>query len=301
MDVFKQVIVQGDAIPARAYHGSIVFKGNLYVVMGYDGLDVYQNGMYWTRDGQRWQRVPVLTDTDGNTILARGFFGLCDYNARVYLFGGYDSEGDRRNDVYVSKNMHRWEKLPDAPWSVRYGFGALSFNGRIWMLGGQDDSGMLNEVWWTTDGVSWTQEVNAPWAIRRNPGTVVYGNRMFVIGGLGAGGTVNDVWYTEDGRNWTRMESSANFSGRHVFGISVLNNTRIVISGGYMDTGSYSNEIWHSANGNQWQLANTMPMGNLRGHSMDYFNERLVIVGGMHDDAAKNEVWEANNELFGVR
>jgi hypothetical protein len=301
---FKQVVVQGNAISARANHRSIAYKNNLYVLMGNNGTG-YDGDMYWTQNGYRWARRSSLRDTLGNTISARESFGLCEHNEKVYFMGGFNGS-TYFNEVYVTSDMNNWKRLQNAGWTGRSKFGVYSFDGRLWVIGGTNAGGILREVWWTRDGVSWTQEANPPWAARRDFGAVVYHNKMYVIGGLGLGVRYNEVWYSSDGRNWTRLESNANFTARDYPAVAVFGDNRVqprlVLTGGQTGGSTYSNEIWHSGNGNEWEQGPTMPMGELHGHSMNYFDARLFVVGGVNAGSTyMNEVWEANNQLFGAK
>jgi hypothetical protein len=299
MDTFKQINLQGDAIPARAYHGSVVFKGALYVMMGFNGTSRLGD-ICKTRNGQNWYRSSTIQDTNGNTIAARDSFGLVEHNNKVYLLGGWNGT-TYYNHVYVTSDMVQWKRLQNAPWNARYGFVALSLGDRLIIMGGKNSSANINCVWWTRDGVNWTQEPDAQWAIRRYAAGIVKGKKVFVIGGLGAT-RYNDVWYSQDLRNWTRMDSDATFSARELHAVAQF-GPRIVLVGGQTGAASYSAGLFHSTSGNNWYEGDPgIPMGNLRGHSLDFFDGRLFVVGGINGAATyRNQVWEANNQLFGAK
>ena len=299
MDSFRQVTVQGSAITARAYHSTVIHRGWLYVVMGFNGAARLRCS-FCTNNGTNWRQRDNFVDTKGNGIAPRDSFGLCAHNEKIYLLGGWNG-ATRYRHVYVTSDMVRWTRLQDAPWTARYGFYCCSFNGCLWVIGGSDASGNLNDVWWTRDGVSWIQENNAPWAIRRYMGGIVYNNRIYIIGGFGAS-YYNDVYYTDDGRNWARMENNAAFPARGSHAVESFGAPKLVMVGGQGTSNAYYDDLWHSGAGNQWFLGdNVIPMGSLRGHSMDFFNNRLVVVGGINGAATyRNQVWEANTQMFKV-
>jgi hypothetical protein len=301
---FIQTTVQGDAITARMQHRTVVHRGHMYVVMGYNGVSRLAD-MFYSNNARYWKRKSTLVDTSNNDIVGREAFGLQCHNEKVYLLGGYDGS-NYLNEVYVTNDMVRWQKLQNAPWDGRYGFVTFSFDNRLWVMGGiKTGPAYLNDVWWTRDGVRWTQEPNAPWEIRGYHAGLVYSNMMYVVGGLGAASArYNDVYYTTNGRIWTRMESSAAFTGRDghsvtAYGDSMV-NSRMVLIGGQTGAGTYSAELYHSGNGNQWkQGVASIPMGNLRGHTVNYFDARLIVIGGLNGAATyRNEVWASQGQQF---
>lgn len=305
IDSFKQITVQGDAVTARMQHKSVIHRGNLYVAMGYNGV-TRLGDMFFTNNARNWNYVTSLTDTKGNIIAGRESFGLVSHNEKVYLLGGYDGTNSYSH-VYETTDMVRWKKLQDAPWSGRYGFVALSFDERLWVIGGIAAGVRLNDVWWTRDGVTWRQEANAPWTARVYHAGIVYNNHMFIVGGLGASARFNDVYYTSDGRRWVRMESNANFAAVDGHSLALFGNTetisRLILIGGQTGVGTYSDELWHSGEGNNWYLGDeSIPMGDLRGHTCDYFDNRLIVVGGVHGAATyRNEVWESFGQMLKVK
>jgi len=291
MNLFKEVSVQGDAITARSNQCSIVFKGVLYVLMGYNGSLL--GDMYWTRDGRYWEKRDSLIDTDGNTIAARSLFGLCEHNNRVYLMGGYN----QRNEVYVTSDMVNWKKLQNAPWSGRYCFGCFSFMGKLWVMGGKD-SGYKNDVWWTTDGTDWTQEANAPWSARSFIRGVVFNNKIYIVGGFN-GTTLSDVWRTSDCRNWKSLSAiGGTYQARNEFSL-VIDGQRIALIGG-ANGATYYNDIWHTPDGFNWNN-NTPGPGNIKCHSTVCFNNRILTICGANASGYLSDIWESKKEALGIK
>ena len=293
MNLFKEVSVQGDAITARTYHRTVVFKKRLYVVMGRAASAL--GDVYWTDDCQRWHKQSALSDTDGNVIPPVYSFGLCKHNKKVYLMGGRSGTTDY-NHVYVTSDMVRWEKLKNAPWAARSNFVALSFNNKIWVMGASDTVTHRNDVWWSTDGVNWTQENDASWSARGYSAGIVYNNMMYVIGGYPLN---NDVWATQNGRDWVQVSSAAKFSTRYRHAVTSIGG-RIVLVGGY--GGSYKSDLWHSPDGIIWELASdTIALGGIRGHSVNYFNNRLVVACGYDGSNYRNNVFIGTDKLLRIK
>ena len=298
MDTFKFVNTRGDAIIGRAYHCSVIHEGRLYIVMG-SSIDAALGDMCYTDNLQVWKRHPNMGIVGGGAISARDSFALCRHNNKVYLAGGWTGSA-RLNDVYVSTDMYRWKQLQNAPWAARTAFTMLSFKDRLWVIGGRTAAGYQKDIWWSTDGTKWVQEPNAPWSARDYFAAFVYNNNVYVVGGLGTGSVRNnEVWCSDDMRNWTHLGDATNFSARAYHAMLPVDvEQKIFLTGGETGSSVYSDEIWHSGQGCIWRLGGVLPFGNIFGHTMDYFDSRIVIVGGTDGIVFSNEVWVANNELF---
>jgi hypothetical protein len=64
---------------------------------------------------------------------------------RVYVLGGYDTEGAELRNVYVLDGG-RWRTSAPLPRPV-HAFGAVVFRGEIWVIGGRRGEEKLREVW----------------------------------------------------------------------------------------------------------------------------------------------------------
>jgi len=64
---------------------------------------------------------------------------------RVYVLGGYDTEGEELRDMYVLERG-RWRRSTPLPRRV-HAFGAVVFRGEIWIVGGRRGARQLREVW----------------------------------------------------------------------------------------------------------------------------------------------------------
>jgi hypothetical protein len=303
IDSFEHVITVGDAIPARAFHRAVVQRGTFYFMMGRNATDRFGDILF-SNDGRRWRRRPTLLDTKGRTIAARDSFGLVKHGEKVYLMGGWNGR-DYYNDVYVTNDMVRFERMIDAPWSARYGFCCFSHDGRIWVMAGKDATANRHDVWWTRNGVTWKQEPDAPWPIRVYAAEITYSNRMYVIGGYGAN-LYNDVQYSYDGRHWTQMEGNAAFSPRFSHAVCQFGDgdipSRMVLVGGQTGELTYSDDLWHSGDGHRWKLGDdAVPMGTIRGHTMNWFDARLFVIGGVNGVSTyRNQVYASKGQMFRV-
>ena len=298
MNTFKLVNTRGDTIIGRISHCSVVHGGRLYIVMG-SSIDAILGDMCWTDNLQTWKSKSSMEIIGGGAIPARDSFGLCHHNNKVYLAGGWSGSA-RLNDIYVSTDMFRWKQLQNVPWAARTAFNMLSFKDRLWVIGGRTATGYQKDIWWSTDGAKWVQEPNAPWSARDYFAAFVYNNKVYVIGGIGTGSVRNnEVWCSDDMRKWTHMGGATNFAARAYHAVVPIDvEQKIMLIGGETGSSVYSNEIWHSGQGCIWKLGGTVPFSHTSGCTMDYFDSRIVIVGGCDNSVFSNEVWVANNNLF---
>jgi hypothetical protein len=86
-----------------------------------------------------WRRLPVLP----RPLYNHSAVTLGD---RVYVLGGYDTEGQELRGVYFIEPNGRWQAAPRLPRPV-HAFGAVVFRGEIWVIGGRRGQQQLREVW----------------------------------------------------------------------------------------------------------------------------------------------------------
>ncbi|WP_115667138.1 Ig-like domain-containing protein [Saccharospirillum mangrovi] len=147
---------------ARVGHQAVVFNGQLWVIGGRGaGGD---NGVVWSsHDGRHWQSRP-----DANLTARYGHQALVTQDAqgeRLWVLGGYNSEGKPDNQVWTTRNGTHWTAV-DSPQSQANRFTArtyhqaLSFRNQLWVIGGTDESGTpLHDVWRSAEGANWQKGV----------------------------------------------------------------------------------------------------------------------------------------------
>jgi serine/threonine-protein kinase PknK len=65
---------------------------------------------------------------------------------RVYVLGGYDTQGEELRTVYVLEPGGPWRPARSLPRPV-HAFGAVAFGGDLWVIGGRRGERQLREVW----------------------------------------------------------------------------------------------------------------------------------------------------------
>ena len=168
----------------------------------------------------------------------------------------------------------------------------------------------------------WTQvTAKAPFAPRDGAGAVTFRGRMYFLGGWNPGDKAhfpricnNEVWSSTDGAE-RRLEKpntflDANFDpekdweGRHTAGYAVFHN-RIWIVGGDVNQGHYHFDVWNSADGKTWTLANPgrpVPWGPRALLHTVVFRNRLWVLGGQTipniapaEEAIHRDIWASEN------
>jgi hypothetical protein len=177
---------------ARVWHGAVVFKGQLWVIGGYDGD--YRNDVWRSADGIHWEQVIEQAPWRG-----RGMHATVVFDGKIWVLGGrrdMDSWWETDfNDVWYSSDGREWIRATaSAGWSKRYGMAAVVWDGKLWVMGGSRIF-RNNEVWSSQDGAHWTQIARAGWSPRFAFGAAPFRNGVWVMGGKEGGGRFrNDVW-----------------------------------------------------------------------------------------------------------
>jgi len=276
---------------ARERHTSVAFDNRLWVIGGDDGSS-RRNDVWSSADGVTWTQATAAAPWSRR-------FGHSSvvFNNRLWVTGGFDSSfSGYRDDVWSSADGITWtEANTAAPWSGRYRHTSVVFNDRLWVIGGYGyggNSGYLNDVWSSTDGVTWTRATsNASWSARWGHTSVVFNNRLWVIGGIDASSHHNDVWSSTDGVTWTEANAAALWTARGGHTSLVFNNGLWVI-GGNSSSGS-RNDVWSSTDGVTWtQATGSAPWAARDRHTSVVFNDRLWVIGGS-SGGVSNDVWSS--------
>jgi len=119
-----------------------------------------------------------------------------------------------------------------------------------------------------TGAYTWTRvSEHAAWSDRQDFATAAFNGRLWVFGGYNPGQTsgdtyYEDVWSSVDGSVWEEVTSSAPWKGRRGHTVTVFNDgsgDALYLTGGFSvdeETGyrQYSNEVWRSWDGLNWEL-----------------------------------------------
>ena len=231
--------------------GYVVYKNKMWIVGGDANQHHYQNDVWNSRDGKRWQRVsanvPWAPRVLHYTVVFRG---------RIWVIGGqtmpaFAASSERfYRDIWTTTDGVRWEQvLPREPyWSARGMIGgAAVHNGRIWILGGgtydtpaTPQRKFYNDVWSSADGVDWQCHTKAaPWTPRQYHDVAVWDGRLWVLEGYhGQGGNRKDVWHSADGVHWEEVPDTP-WKPRHAASVYVHAGHLWMVAGNNMES-----DVW---------------------------------------------------------
>jgi hypothetical protein len=202
----------------------------------------------------------------------------------------------------------RWTKVTDAAgWQPRDSQGEVVFNDKLWMMGGwfQSFEAPPRDVWSSADGKEWKLvQKEAPWKHSDLPMALAFKDRMWLMGGwyngrLPGHSASSEVWSSTDGVEWKQDTSAAGWSPR-IAAAAVVFQDKMWILGGtenyyFGDEKSLKNDVWYSADGNEWKQATADAGWAPRAyHQAAALNGKIYVFGGgnyVPKYEARNDVW----------
>lgn len=220
---------------------------------------------------------------------------MVEYDGNLYSVGGINSysEPDLNNQVWKSANGVAWTSLVSGMFPAREGPTLTDFNGNIWLIGGLNDTGdALGDIWYSPDGEMWTNVyTSAPFGSGLGyHATFIFGTKMWLYAKEWG------VWSTVNGFDWV-SENITPFPQRVGAKIVVLNDIAYCI-GGYKIGSGYTNEIWKSIDGANWNL---LPVtGEIFSprvlHTATVYNNKIWVIGGDGGDTL-GDIWYSSNAI----
>jgi uncharacterized protein affecting Mg2+/Co2+ transport len=144
----------------------VVFDNKMWVIGGLSSSG-FMNDVWSSPDGVNWTQM-----TGNAPWVKRISHTAVALDNKLWVIGGMKTGSYQLNDVWYSSNGVSWTQATgNALWTSRFGHASVVFDNKMWVLGGLHffgSGGILNDVWFSPDGVSWTQATgNAPWLARR--------------------------------------------------------------------------------------------------------------------------------------
>lgn len=141
-------------------------------------------------------------------------------------------------------------------------------------------------VWKSNSGLSWQKQPSIP-TKREGYRINVLGEKMILTGGCDGESMLPDTWSSTDGKNW--RQDKAPYPARCEHATVVFNNKLWLIGGtSSRESGVESNlsDIWsYSREGGWHQEVAKAPFGELTRFKVSVFNEQLVLLSGLSNDA----------------
>ncbi len=302
--------------------GALVYQDQMWLLGGWSpspntyGSQLTGNDAWSSTNGADWTLVKPNTFINGTYNSetdweGRHTAGYVVHDDKMWIVGGDPLQGHYQNDVWNSTDGANWthvNKNTALPWGDRALHHTLVHDGKIWVMGGQtmpDFAGggvnYYNDVWNSTDGVNWTQvqTEGAMWEPRGMiGGSVVHNGRMWIIGGgtynssLDATRTFrNDVWSSADGIHWTQhLDHNEGPWGRRQYHDVVVFDGQMWVLEGFGNAGINLNDVWFSADGENWTEVTDTPWGARHAASVYAFDDALWMVAG--NNVVPPDVWK---------
>lgn len=201
--------VTGNAFVAR--YTAIYVRGNVPVlndvayIIAPSGLAVQTKDVWSSTNGTTWSLL-----TTAAAFQSMNQARTLTFAGKLWNLGGALSSG-WTNDVYNSTDGITWTLVTATPAYMvsgvaRQRFGVCVFAGKMWVIGGwTSGSGYLNDVYYSTDGITWTQATTAgAFTAVLNPVVGSIGPTMYLFGGSNAQQT-GQGYKTVDGVTWTSL------------------------------------------------------------------------------------------------
>ncbi len=125
---------------ARGQVNSVcVFNNKMWILGGgtYNGNRNYYNDVWNSTDGISWTLV-----TQQAPWRARQYQEVITYDNAMWVIGGYDGVGNRK-DVWYSQDGMIWHELKNTPWPTRHASSVFNHNHSLWVVAGN----MWNDSW----------------------------------------------------------------------------------------------------------------------------------------------------------
>jgi hypothetical protein len=241
---------------ARDSH-SMVWDGTRVIMFGgYDNS--YKNDLWWYDPGTNTWTQKIAQGAVGSPA-ARYAYSMAWNGQKVIMFGGRDSSGSYKNDLWwydpgtntwTQKIAHGTAGSPAARYIHSVAWDPASAG--VIMFGGSDGSSYKNDLWWYDPGTNtWTQKIahgTAGSPTARAMHSIVWGGqRVIMFGGIGSFNPpnfYNDLWwYNPSNNTWARQTTTGGHPSSRTGHQMVWDGTRGIMYGG-SDATIYYNDLW---------------------------------------------------------
>jgi hypothetical protein len=289
---------RGPIVPISRVENAIVYdSGNQRMVVfgGYD-LNFNRTRDVWEYNGaaRTWANVA----TTGPIARQGAAMAYDPLRQRILMFGGSDDVGTVLGDTWewdtVAKTWSQLSLSPSPPPRVGSRMVYDVANDRIVLHGGWNSatSAFFSDTWaWNPGPRTWTNlgsGFSGPFSARTYHGFVynTASARVTIFGGRGPGADLNDLWELQ-GNTWVDVTPGGTLPpGRGWSGVTYEStNSRLVLYGGWNNTGGFSYIDTWAWNGSSWTQLPNGPTAR-DSHAMVWDPDRgvSVVFGGFSAD-----------------
>ena len=289
------IMVMSEQLPIRP---------RIVVVGGVEGISFNDNVWSSTGAGESL----TLAGPDSFRI-GIGGAALVALGGTLYLSGGLDGSLNALNAVWHSVDGGAsWVSVGVFSDTSRasHSHSMVSYNDKLYIIGGQQSfsSPSFGDVFSSSDGVNWELAGTIETTLTVAGGTgghgravAVHNNTLFIIGGQTSDNQFRASYFTDsfaidkDGTIHTlTVSNNLPAYGRAV---AVSFKGTIYRIGGQDSDSKSQNDIWSSADGQNWTRLGDFPE-NISGHQALVYGEGIYVLGG-EDSEAYNRVWYSTN------
>lgn len=226
----------------------------------------------------------------------------CTLNGKAYVFGGRDTVGNYRNDLWqYDPATDSWTNLGNAPMKKRVNATMVSDGGKLYVgLGYAAKHAYVDSAyqrdWWeyTPETNTWRRLTDFPNANTVAGTSVASDGAVYVLYGFGYGFTRTICRYDISSNTWTTLPNNpqqpiSNFGGR-----GAMCNGRFYFGLGYKISNLTQ---WHEADlpTNTWYTRRSLPGKGREFSACAASNQYVYILGGRHfgGDMTGGEIFES--------
>ena len=277
-------------------------RSRIVLVGGAEGLS--RNKNVWSSTGAGVSLILAGPDSFPVGIIGAGLAAL---GGTLYLSGGDDSDRDLLNAVWRSVDGGAsWVSVTVFADTPRADHSMVSYNDKLYIIGGRLPGGdsSSGEVLSSSDGVNWEPAGTIETTLTGQTGgygraAVVHNNTLFIIGGeILDAIQVNNRPFTDsfaiDKDGTIRTLTVSNDLPAYSYASAVSFKGTIYRIGGFAG-GSSQNDIWSSADGQNWTRLGNFPVP-ISFHQALVHGEGIYVLGGREGgNRGSNRVWYSTN------
>jgi hypothetical protein len=231
------------ALPAgRSLIQAAAYNGYLYVIGGRtDSTAAVATVTYAAISSTG--TIGAWSNADLPSGAERNSFGAAISNGYIYVAGGDNGSGTKKNDVFFAQldtsdgSLATSWATTTAFTTVRSGLNLIAYNGRLYVIGGTDGTNNLRDVQFadqsSVDGTigSWSYTTDVPRGMNYRQSVAANGY-MYFIGNEGDGAAVDYVDINANGTLGLTYRSTNKLAGAHAHGAISWSDGNFYVTGG---------------------------------------------------------------------
>ncbi|KAM5148024.1 kelch-like protein 10 [Mantella aurantiaca] len=214
-------VAWGDESP-RAYHGSVYLNGYVYLIGGFDRLDIFNSVRRLDPLTKVWQQVSSMNSR-------RCYVSVAVLDNLIYAMGGYDGQVRMNSVECYDPETNQWNLISPMI-EQRSDARATTLNGKIYICGGFNGEECLNTAEYYCPVANQWRMIASMNSQRSGVGVTAYGGHIYAVGGFDGTNRLHSAEaYDPNTNTWHWIPPM--FNPRSNFGIIVFDDLLYVIGG----------------------------------------------------------------------